>query len=585
MNPTENKPTAAESEPAEISKASEIPPGEQEPSVAETEPSATETEPSATEEKPQATESEPSAPDGQSSAPEKEASATEQGPKAEVSPEDSGKAKTPKTDSAAPAEPEKLDPAQEQLLVEKIRERINKLAIALENGSLSEAQSLSDRSHNALSKLSGNIQKELESALSPHKAKLTEMLDWKRFADTEKKKALIEQMQQLIDLDAAPPKKSKQIKALQEEWKTLGHAEDNDRLWTDFSEAARKAFEPCKLYFRERKELMRNNLIERTKICEQLEAYLGTIDDSNIDVREINKLESQARTHWKKYAPVAQNRIKQLQSRFNDVMGALRGKRKATLLESASQKQALIDEAEQLLQHDDLQSAINRAKGMQKEWKAIGPAPFKDERNLWESFRKACDALFARRAKEQPQAPRPKSRAGTSGQRPPATARIDRKQQLLFDAVRAQADFCQEIEESLMDGKADSLDTQALNDTWQALSQPSDKEFQQALQARFDWAISLPDISALTKRAQENESVVRELCVEMEIQAGLPSPDEDRTLRMQQQLRHLKQDFGQGALTGTERATMLNRLKMQFLCTGPLTTATRGQLQPRMEKV
>lgn len=136
-----------------------------------------------------------------------------------------------------------------------------------------------------------------------------------------------------------------------------------------------------------------------------------------------------------------------------------------------------------------------------------------------------------------------------------------------------------------MEGKADSLDTQALRDTWQSLAPPADTDLQQALQDRFEHALSLPAPDVLTSNAGSNEQTARELCVEMEIQAGLPSPDEDRALRMQQQLKHLKQDFGQGVLTSSERAVILNRLKMQFLCIGPLSTDTRSQLQPRMEKI
>ncbi len=493
--------------------------------------------------------------------------------------------------AAEAAPPEVLDPAQEQAIVEKIRERTAKLAVALENGSLSEAQSLSDRSHNALARLSGDIRQTLETDLAPLKAKLTEMLDWKRFADTEKKTSLVSSMQALVDADLPPPKKSRQIKALQEEWRTLGHAEDNDRLWAEFSDAARKAFEPCKVYFRERKELMRNNHIERTRICEQLEAYLSSIDDNNINVAEINKLESQARTQWKKFAPVAQNRIKQLQARFNEVLNALRNKRKANLLESARQKQALIHEAEQLVNQEDLQNAINRAKAMQQEWKKIGPAPFKDERRYWEQFRKACDALFARRNSEKPlpgrqsRSSKDKPQKGsTAGKRGPA-ARIDSKQQALLESTRARADFCQEIEDTILGDASADIDEQALCDTWTTLPEPGDKTVMEALQKRFERAVDAPQRQALRSSTGANETLARELCIEMEIQAGLPSPDEDRALRMQQQLKHLKQEFGQGTLSVNERAELLNRLKVNFLCIGPLTPAVRGQLAPRVDRI
>jgi exonuclease SbcC len=252
-----------------------------------------------------------------------------------------GEDKTPPADDT-PA----LSAEQIAAISERTRERIEKLTLAIENGQLSEAQSLCDRSQNALNKLAkANIQSELEQQLAPLKAELTELLDWKRFADTEKKKALVEQMTALIDNDQAPPARAKKVKALQEEWRGLGHAEDNDRLWAEFSDAARKAFEPCKQYFRERKQLMRENLTQRTRICESLEAYAASIENTDINLAEVNQQESEARKQWKQYAPVAQNKIKQLQARFNEVLSGLRRQRRQALQENARRKLLLIEEA------------------------------------------------------------------------------------------------------------------------------------------------------------------------------------------------------------------------------------------------
>jgi len=205
-------------------------------------------------------------------------------------------------------------------------------------------------------------------------------------------------MRPLTDDSMPPAQKAKLVRALQDEWKTLGHSDDNDALWTEFSELARVAFEPCKQYFKERKEKQSANLIARNNICEQLEAFAATLTDSGaVNLNELTRLENQAREDWKKYAPVAQNKINALQGRFNAVLNTLRQHRRQLAQTHNSAKQALIDQAKALVTHEDLAGAIQQAKHLQQQWKDLGPGSFKDDKKLWADFRAACDALFARR--------------------------------------------------------------------------------------------------------------------------------------------------------------------------------------------
>ena len=38
---------------------------------------------------------------------------------------------------------------------------------------------------------------------------------------------------------------------------------------------------------------------------------------------------------------------------------------------------------------------MREAKELQQSWKKIGPTSYKDDKKLWESFRSACDDIFA----------------------------------------------------------------------------------------------------------------------------------------------------------------------------------------------
>lgn len=286
-------------------------------------------------------------------------------------------------------------------LVQEIENNVTQVTAKIADGKVTEAQSQLDRSQSQLRKINADDQTRLQLLITPLKEELAKLLDWKKFASSEKKKELIGKMQALTDDSTQPAQKAKLIRALQDEWKTLGHSDDNDALWIQFSEVARIAFEPCKIYFKERKDKQAGNLIARNNICEQLEAYAATLANSDnntpVNLNELTRLENQARDDWKKYAPVAQNKINALQSRFNAVLTVLKQHRRQAMQAHNSAKLALIEQAKNLVTQEDLPAAIQQAKSLQQQWKDLGPGSFKDDRKLWTDFRAACDALFARR--------------------------------------------------------------------------------------------------------------------------------------------------------------------------------------------
>lgn len=81
----------------------------------------------------------------------------------------------------------------QQKLITDIEESIATIGTQIAEGHVSEAQSLWDRSHNTLKRIEdADAQERLQALLVPLKADLTKLLDWKKFAASEKKKELIE---------------------------------------------------------------------------------------------------------------------------------------------------------------------------------------------------------------------------------------------------------------------------------------------------------------------------------------------------------------------------------------------------------
>jgi len=516
----------------------------------------------------------------------------------------------------------------------------------IEQGHLSEAQKLWDKIHNASTRVTEKERLKLQEQLQPYKVRITELQDWKNFAATEKKKELIEKMQHVLDVNQPPPQKAKTIRALQDDWKKLGHSDDNDILWAQFNELAHKAFEPCKEYFKERKDQMSANLKERNRICDELEQFIAAVSTDALNISETTKLESVAQEEWKKYAPVAQNKIKNLQKRFNNILNSLRQVKRKTLQHNADKKLELIQRVEKLLELEDFQEAISAAKNLQNEWKTIGPSPYKEDRNHWNTFRQACDKLFSKRD-EQIKQQKNEARKVASAARDTLKkindlltlsdeeflqskkqfvelkeifysqlnpdmkaerrqlieqheiiskkyearqrAAPDRKSLQLINQVKAKAEFCQSIETALLTQtlvSADIKNPEELREQWQAFDAISEPALEQKLEKRFKLlAQHSADTNKLQKLSADNDTIARELCVEMEIQAGMDSPAQDKALRMKIQLNHLKHGFGQNRNAGKSKIQLINELEMQLLCTGPLDPATRSALQLRTSSI
>ncbi len=517
----------------------------------------------------------------------------------------------------------------------------------IEAGQVNDAQRMWDKVQGAIKNGDAALKKTLEELLAPFKPRLTELVDWKNFAAAQKKKALIEQMQALDESTLHIADKAKKIKALQDEWKTLGHSAHNDALWTQFNKAAHKAFEPCKEYFRERKAKLQTNLEARVKICEELEALAKTLSPENLNVASLNKAESKAMDDWKLYAPVEQAKIKKLQKRFNTVLGDIRAFKRKVLQGNAAQKLDLIAAAVALKSHEDIQEAMAQAKQLQAQWKTIGPSQFKDDRKHWEAFRAACDKIFARR-KEEAAAARPQR--SSSGKAPAAVspavaaarevlqtlrtlvgrsseelvsarreftelkerfgehlkedlrhekralqeqfdklskqfeaklkAAPDKKSLQMIGQAKAKAEFLETLERAALAGKGSEADMDALSDQWQSLGRVSDLKQEQALEQRFQSLYQQVDKAALKRQAKENEEKAREVCIAAEIVAGVESPDTDKALRMQVQLKQLKQSFG--SRDSKSPAQQISDLEVQLLCIGPLESAVRESLTARL---
>lgn len=532
----------------------------------------------------------------------------------------------------------------QQQLETATRELTASLEKALADGQSHEALPAWDKIQGNLSNTSGEIRARIKELIAPFKTKIDELRDWKIFAATEKKKELIQHMQQLIESKMNAGDKAKRISKFHAEWKNLGRSNQNEELWAQFKTFSDKAYEPCKEYFKQRKQQMAENFKARKALIESLEQETERFKENEVDVATLNKLLNSAEADWKHYAPVEQSKIKTLQKRYYDLVNKIRKRRKDLTRGNSDKKKDLIQRAEQLLELEDKQQAMNTAKQLQQEWKTAGPTSFKEDKKLWEQFRAACDKIFAKRSEERDQRAASIKQAeqelnlileklsaltemddenlrnaraefneqvqAFSGaldqrirkQRSKLLDRFnnlkrtldtrfktlpDKKSQQLLDRINVGIGQLVDTEDKLLQSKDDDAFKKVRSDfdleAWQHLELTGKETFDSLLHARAGLIQSSQDAVSYRSQGQQAEAELRELCITLEIKAGMDTPETDQAQRMALQLSHLQSGFGQAKPSQQENTRLAQDSRLRSLCIGPLTRERSDELQQRLQ--
>ncbi len=438
--------------------------------------------------------------------------------------------------------------------------------------------------------------------------------DWQDFAVTPKKQTLIRQMEELVESKLRPLELSTRIQHLQQEWRNLskGPRNNDDALWTQFHNAAEKAYEPCKLYFAEQASVREENAAKRTQLIEQLQRYHDAYDWGNANWPEVEKTLRMAREAWQSHWPVPRKLIKPLQQQFDEILENLFTFLHREYDRNKEKKKALVDRAELLAGTDNTYEAITEAKQLQSQWRTVGPCRRKDDQALWKKFRAHCDAIFERRQQESES-----SRQERNEARSQAELIIDQLENLLYlsgeafliakteideltrqfqeigelpkeDSKRITQKFyaaLDRIQAKTAQEKSDTkkqqwrqalVTAEALRHYELALSLEEDTEFlqeqaQRQLDAGVHWPVGVHDIlqkrferaAALTEE-QRNESLkqLHELCIRSEIATDTPTPACDSGLRMSYQVGQLQVAMGQQR---TDREVVMAEIIREWL--------------------
>jgi hypothetical protein len=218
------------------------------------------------------------------------------------------------------------------------------------------------------------------------------------------KNDILEELKELIASEETLKKTYDDFKELQERWKNTGMVPKNEinTLWQNYHFLVEKFFDKVKIN-KELKDLdLKKNLEQKVKLCEQAEELL--LETSILkSFKELQKLHD----NWKEIGPVMEDKKDEIWERFKRATDKINeGRREFYNKIQDDQnnnylaKVALCEKAETILSNEadsikKWQENTNEINELFRIWRTIGPAPKKDNDEIWTRFKTLLDTFYS----------------------------------------------------------------------------------------------------------------------------------------------------------------------------------------------
>jgi len=428
-----------------------------------------------------------------------------------------------------------------------------------------------------------------------------------------------------------------------------GEGPAREDLWQRFDQACSQAYAPYQQERREQAERLAAHLARKQALIDELDAFERTTDWKTVDWRAADRMVRSAGERWRRIGPVPAKARKGLDKGYRAVLARLEAHLETERERELRRRRALIARLEQLAAAADLRGAVREAREAQETWSPSVQADRKLEQQLWNSFRQACDAVFDRSKQERTAAdserqanlerkralcteleslldspqtayhelaqrfaaaaaewsgigalPRQEERAVEShyealGKRLAKRRQQEAKaaEQALLQGVRERSRLCERVETALLENVLAEPERIALLEdarrAWEALV-PLDAPQAAGLQDRFDLAARALAgdggiRAALLDALPGNLTRRQQLCLEMEIAAGLDSPAEFGEARLRLQVSRLADALSHRQEGISGGAGRLRELLLDWYLTGPAPLEARGGFDARLARV
>jgi hypothetical protein len=283
------------------------------------------------------------------------------------------------------------------------------------------------------------------AALFARTQPLREAEDWTRWSNAAIQEQLCERMESLFQRDDIE-RTAHEFHDCDQRWAEARHAprDEAPALRARYQAARARVKEKLDAYFARKHAEEAENL----KRKEELVARARALADSTDWARTAAELRA-LQERWRGIGPVPRRVSEDVWKRFRGACDRFftrqkedLKKRKDEWKENLSKKTALCEAAEALSGSTEWDKAAAELRRLQTEWKTVGPVRRSQSEEVWARFKKACDAFFER---------------------------YKRRDQLAFEALRAEREaVCSELE-ALLPVAADAPAPDGLPEKVQAL--------------------------------------------------------------------------------------------------------------------
>ena len=274
---------------------------------------------------------------------------------------------------------------------------------------------------------------------------------------------------------------------LHEQWKEYGPVakEFRDSIWERFKAATAVINKKYQAYFEGQKEKQQENLVEKEKLCEQVEAIAEKEVKSSNEWNQLTSEIEEIQKKWRTIGFATKKENQKIYDRFRAACDKFFSRKrdyysqfKDSMNENMEKKISLIEQAEALKDSKEWKKTTEALIALQKQWKEIGAVPRKKSEMLWKRFRAACDAFFDERDKNA------------------------KPENDYYGNLKAKKALIEEIDAyERKDAEADQAAAQEFNEKWRAIGfvpykekENIQKAYSEAMQAKF------PDFSPRASR-------------------------------------------------------------------------------------
>jgi len=423
---------------------------------------------------------------------------------------------------------------------------IDALAAAVTAGDSKVALQIDQRiqnAHNAVRPAKLGLSSEAQKRLLSLETDLIELKKWRGWSNASARERLLEEAAALKGSALHPDALAERARELRELWRTADprKRDEESEQGKAFTALLEEALKPAKAYFDKRLEIQQKHLAQSRALLTQLTTLPESIDDwravtelaklARDDLRDLDRLPVKVRG---RHAKALRDAIDAVSLRVNahfDDLGA--------------QRERLIAAAEALGSSGDTRSAITQVKQLSERWKDIKGLPRKRDQAYWLRFRAAVDQVFARADEQRNLAKAEQTKLSQQQldlvqQALAISAGQDARQQLA--AIRQSAaqlgDLPRELDVQL-DQAFENIELAELKAKHSAvidsiaalrtkLAARRRLQPMPELSSRREWDAALAQQSPREPEA----ALALTLLIELELIAGIESPEADRETRM-----------------------------------------------------